>query len=89
MAREEELAREGWRKQFMANEPRLSEAVEEYKALGFEVRLEPVDVEEDDGTCKACIKFAPEEFKVIIPVKYSGMVVNKFLYKLHLFLSRS
>lgn len=65
MTREEELVKEGWRKQFMTNEPRLSEAVEEYKAIGFEVRLEAVDLNEDDGTCKACLKFAPDEFKVI------------------------
>ena len=49
----------------MTNEPRLTEAVEEYEALGFEVRLEAVDVDEDDGTCKVCLKFAPDEFKVI------------------------
>jgi len=65
MTREEELVKEGWRKQFMTNEPRLSEAVEEYKAIGFEVRLEAVDLNEDDGTCKTCLKFAPDEFKVI------------------------
>ena len=65
MIREEELAKEGWRKQFMTNEPRLSEAVEQYEALGFEVRLEAVDLDEDDGTCKACLRLAPDEFKVI------------------------
>jgi hypothetical protein len=43
MTREEELKKEGWEKRFIIDEPRLSEMVEQYKELGFEVLLEPVD----------------------------------------------
>ena len=40
--REAELEKEGWSRQFTSDEPRLSEAVELYKSLGFEVHLEPI-----------------------------------------------
>ena len=68
-AREAQLLAQGWVRQFLADEPRLSEAVEEYQALGFEVRLEEVDPEAcaASGGCAACFA-APElaaRFKVI------------------------
>lgn len=48
-SREAELAAQGWTRQFLANEPRLSEAVAQYRDLGFEVHLEDVD----PGGCAA------------------------------------
>ena len=42
-AREAQLLAEGWTRQFMADQPRLGEAVALYRELGFEVRLEPLD----------------------------------------------
>ena len=36
----EELKKQGWVKRTTIGEPRLSEIVTEYKALGFEVHLE-------------------------------------------------
>jgi hypothetical protein len=54
MTREEELRKEGWRKRFTTDEPRLSEMVGQYKELGFEVLLEPVDTLSED--CTACLK---------------------------------
>jgi hypothetical protein len=53
----------------MANEPRLSEAVEEYTALGFQVHLEPVDPAAcaNGPGCTACFEM-PEvaaQFKII------------------------
>lgn len=67
--RENQLAAEGWTRQFMTNEPRLSEAVEEYTALGFQVHLEPVDPTACAGGsgCDSCFQ-APEvaaQFKII------------------------
>ncbi|MEW5761536.1 MAG: hypothetical protein AB1779_12305 [Candidatus Thermoplasmatota archaeon] len=59
----EELKKEGWIKQFIACEPRLSEAVEIYKELGYEVRLEPVDLESNE--CMECYKKEPEKYKTI------------------------
>jgi hypothetical protein len=52
------LEEEGWIKQFIANEPRLSEAVELYKGAGFEVHLEPLPKGE---VCETCA--GPEEPK--------------------------
>lgn len=53
----------------MADEPRLSEAVEEYHNLGFEVHLEAVDPRAcaDSGKCAACFKSpdAAGRFKII------------------------
>jgi len=51
---EKELKQEGWVKQFTTDEPRLSEAVELYKSLGYEVRLEEAVFDKDSETCKAC-----------------------------------
>jgi len=34
---------EGWKRRMVASEPRLSEIVEMYKSLGFEVKLVPLD----------------------------------------------
>ena len=43
MTREAELAREGWQKQTTYDEPRLSELVEMYEEIGYQVHLEPFD----------------------------------------------
>ncbi|MEW5912034.1 MAG: hypothetical protein AB1814_05730 [Thermodesulfobacteriota bacterium] len=54
--REAQLKAQGWTRQFMADEPRLSEAVQEYRELGFAVHLEEVDLAacaQEDG-CSAC-----------------------------------
>lgn len=67
--REAQLKAQGWVRQFMANEPRLGEAVEEYARLGFQVHLEPVDPAACAGGsgCTACFQ-QPEvaaRFKII------------------------
>jgi len=66
----------GWVKQFMTNEPRLSEAVEEYTSLGFQVHLEPVDPSAcaNGSACTACFEM-PEvaaQFKIIFTRPGSG-----------------
>jgi len=53
MTREEELKKEGWEKRFTIDEPRLSEMVDQYRRLGFEVRLEPVDISSEE--CTDCL----------------------------------
>ena len=53
MTREEELKKEGWEKRFTTDEPRLSEMVDQYRQLGFEVRLEPVDISSEE--CTDCL----------------------------------
>lgn len=52
---EAELAAAGWERRNTAKEPRLSEAAEGYRALGFEVHLEPFDSSaKSKGDCTAC-----------------------------------
>jgi hypothetical protein len=53
MTREEKLRREGWEKRFTMDEPRLSEMVEQYREIGFEVLLEPIDASSEE--CTSCI----------------------------------
>jgi hypothetical protein len=68
--REVELKRQGWTRQFLANEPRLSEAVELYEPTGYEVHLEPllrkggVDQHGRNG-CSACFDGFEEEYKIV------------------------
>jgi hypothetical protein len=52
----ESLAKEGWTKRFTTSEPRLSEAVQIYEELGFEVRIEPADPKEllSSEACSEC-----------------------------------
>jgi hypothetical protein len=57
-SRIKKLEEEGWIKQFIANEPRLSEAVELYRVAGFEVHLEPLPKGQECETCAG-----PEEPK--------------------------
>ena len=63
MSREEELKKEGWEKRFTIDEPRLSEMADQYKELGFEVSLEPVDPTTEE--CISCIAADPKRYKTI------------------------
>jgi hypothetical protein len=51
---EEELIRGGWTRRFVGGPPRLQEMVELYKALGYEVWLEPQAPEEFRDECEDC-----------------------------------
>ena len=44
----------GWTRRFTAAHGRLAEMVEFYRALGFEVRLEPADSGEEVARADAC-----------------------------------
>jgi hypothetical protein len=71
-----ELEKEGWVRQFVASEPRLSEAVALYQELGFEVHLEPFPKDrksdtftgfekEESGECLACYDGSEGRYKII------------------------
>ena len=64
MSRQDELIQAGWTRQATYDEPRLTEMIEVYEELGFEVRVEPF---EPDGQaeCEACMAQHPERFKTI------------------------
>jgi len=73
MTREEELREKGWEKRFTIDEPRLSEMAEQYKELGFEVLLEPVDTSSEE--CTTCITAFHDHYKTI----YTRQRTNKEL----------
>lgn len=60
---EEEAQAAGWKRNFVADEPRLSEMVETYRDLGFDVITVPVSLETAD--CTVCMVGEPERFQVI------------------------
>ena len=60
----EELVKDGWEKQTVQDEPRLSEVVETYEEIGFEVYLAPFRPEDEPG-CAECMKESPEKYKTV------------------------
>ncbi|MBW1880645.1 MAG: hypothetical protein JRJ84_19995 [Deltaproteobacteria bacterium] len=60
---EAEMLADGWERCFVADEPRLSEAVETYREIGFEVRLLPVPL--DDEACTDCMAADPDRYRLI------------------------
>ena len=58
-ARGTQLYEQGWTRRFSALGRRLNEAVELYSQLGFEILLEPADLDEESipraGECESCI----------------------------------
>jgi hypothetical protein len=84
--REKDLEAEGWTRQFLAGEPRLSEAAEMYRELGFEVLLEPLPREPDCGTCgasegeaecRACFDGMEHLYRIIYTRLYKGNLAAK------------
>lgn len=76
MKREEELIAAGWERRFIACEPRLSEMVEMYKEIGFEVLLEHIPSKDEmdhaaceESGCTACYDVDPERYRIIFTRK--------------------
>ncbi len=85
MTREESLESQGWTRQFVADEPRLTEAAEMYRELGFEVLLEPLSrepeckrcegtEEQPQGECRVCYQGVEDRYRIIYtrPVQERG-----------------
>ena len=73
-SRNQTLEAEGWTKMLIANEPRLSEAVELYKESGFDVHLEPLPKEpecnecpgeDEEAECRVCFEGSEDQYKII------------------------
>jgi hypothetical protein len=73
-SRTEILERDGWTRQFVASEPRLSEAVEVYEQAGFDVHLEPLQTVQGtidacdsngDGECRKCFEGIEHHCKIV------------------------
>lgn len=55
---EDALLRDGWKRQTTIGEPRLSEIVQNYKAMGFEVHVEEFKAEGEG--CNTCFDAGQE-----------------------------
>jgi len=64
LTRVEELTSQGWKKQTTHDEPRLSDIIEMYEEMNFEVHLEPFNADEESG-CIECMKAMPDKYKTI------------------------
>ena len=60
-----ELEQLGWQMQFTTDEPRLSEAVELYESLDYEVRIEPACAELPLPECATCYQRFCDKYKTI------------------------
>lgn len=64
LERDVRLARAGWRRRFVGGPPALTEMVELYSDLGYEVCLEPLDDEDLGDSCAGC-RVALSLFRII------------------------
>jgi len=62
-SRQKTREKDGWERKTTTDEPRLSEFVELYESLGFEVRLEPFQPNGEE--CSACLVADAGRFKTI------------------------
>ena len=76
MNRQTELEGKGWARQNMIDEPRLSELVENYKALGLEVHLEPVNPDEENIECFSCLETDIDRYRIIYTRPSKGAVTD-------------
>ena len=63
--KEEHLKKQGWNRQFVTDEPRLTEAVQLYKQLGYQVKLEQATYEEVNQMCANCLEDDCQRYKTI------------------------
>ncbi len=63
-----ELAGEGWEKRATYDEPRLSEVVQLYEELGYEVLVQPFNPEEET-CCSECMRAKPEDYRTVFTRK--------------------
>ncbi len=61
-----------WEKRNIIDEPRLSELVELYESLGFEVKVTDFKPEEFPEECSECMVTSPQKYKVIYTRKTSS-----------------
>lgn len=64
----DKLISDGWIQQFTVSGPRLQEAIENYRELGFEVKTVPAR-EIDTNDCNVCFENAADETMMIFTRK--------------------
>lgn len=61
-----DLEKQGWIKQTTYDGFRISEIVEMYEEMDFEVHIEPFNPDDDDEPgCTECMKLQPDRYKTI------------------------
>jgi hypothetical protein len=86
----EAMEKAGWTRQFIANEPRLTEAVSMYKETGFEVTLRdvpPADTPAGNtacgsgADCRTCFEGLEHLYKMIFtrPLQNSDQILQEDL----------
>lgn len=65
MSCERRLIEEGWERRLVASGDRLSEIVELYKEIGFDVHLEPLPEKCENEECRACYELNREKYKIV------------------------
>ena len=75
------LERDGWTKRFVAEKPRISEAIELYRSAGFEVHLEALTkgtaietkaAKGEEMECIACFHDFEDQYKIIFTRPVEG-----------------
>jgi hypothetical protein len=69
---EGELLAQGWTKQTTIGEPRLSEIVENYRNMGYEVHVVEHPVEQSGESCNTCFSVGAETGKMYGDVYIRG-----------------
>ncbi|MFQ5649409.1 MAG: hypothetical protein ACE5IY_05660 [bacterium] len=59
-----DLVAQGWERRFIADARMVRDAVDTYRELGYEVRLEPVEVEQLKDECSGC-RVLFQQFKAV------------------------
>jgi hypothetical protein len=65
MSEASELEAGGWERRSVLCEPRLSECVELYRELGFEVKLAPLDPQGMPEGCGACYEKDIDKYRIV------------------------
>ncbi len=81
MTRAEDLASQGWKKQAVTDEPRLSEMVAMYVEIGMEVLLEPFDPKEERG-CHGVPGRLPGSLQDHLHTQKGGIVMSMISWQM-------
>jgi len=59
------LEEDGWLRRSILDEPRLSEVLDTYRSLGFDVMKVPLEHEALEGGCASCLECSQDKYWVV------------------------